>query len=557
MPLLGMSPLLFLEFSQMWTRPHLQYFPISIAAFGYLVWQELPKPRFYAEGFRHNLALGCFSASIGVGLFGLWLYSPLLGLQSSVLAVAAWSFKSLPQTSLPRLLSLIAIIASCIPLPLNYDQQLVSRLQQTASRSCSFALDGLEVPHLLEGNIIQIADHPLFVEEACSGVTSLYSLLSLGIILAVINRRSWFVAIGTLAFIPFLAIATNLLRLMSIVLALYWWEIDLAHGYVHTILGLILFLIGGFALFCLDRLLATLFAPIPDDRSHAAILLSVYNNLVRWPYTSRSSRNSKVATNAIAAAEQTPGEKKSPSKQVEIPSWLKGLSPAIFVAMFAVSLTLLVSLGLNKQHVFEIPSISNELALEFPTEKALPESLIGQWQRVGFRTEKRERESVYGQRSHFWQYRDSDNVLILSLDFPFRAWHQLSHCYESSGWTVEKIETIKASESESWPWQEVAMSNGLGLKGTLLFCHFDEEGKPYIANALVTGEVESRANRTALQMLSASKDLREPITYQFQLFIESPKSPSPEELKKLREVFFIAREMVRQASLPVIAKVSE
>ncbi len=41
---------------------------------------------------------------------------------------------------------------------------------------------------------------------------------------------------------------SNLLRLMSIVLALYWWDIDLAHGYVHTILGLMVFLVGGLAL---------------------------------------------------------------------------------------------------------------------------------------------------------------------------------------------------------------------------------------------------------------------------------------------------------------------
>ena len=408
----------------MWTKPHLQYFPISIAAFGYLVWQELPKPRVYAEGFRNRIALGFFCGSIGIGLLGLWLYSPLLGLLSSVLAASAWSFKALAQSSIPRVISLIAIIASCIPLPLNYDQQLVSRLQQTASRSCSYALDGLEVPHLLEGNIIQIANHPLFVEEACSGVTSLYSLLSLGIILAVINKRSLFVALGTMAFIPFLAIATNLLRLMSIVLALYWWDIDLAHGYVHTILGLMVFLVGGLALFCLDRLLATLFAPIPDDRSHAAILLEVYNAVVRWPYSSRSLRSgnsSKAASVATTAVDQASNDTASTVRELEIPAWLKGLSPAVFVAMFGVSLTLLVYLGLNNQKVFEIPRISDELALQFPTEKSLPEKLGANWQRVGFRTEKRDRESMYGQRSHFWQYRDSDNVLILSLDLPFRA----------------------------------------------------------------------------------------------------------------------------------------
>lgn len=543
----------------MWTRPHLQYFPISIAAFGYLVWQELPQPRVYAEGFRNRLALGFFCGSIGIGLLGLWLYSPLLGLLSSVLAVSAWSFKALAQSSIPRVISLIAIIASCIPLPLNYDQQLVSRLQQTASRSCSYALDGLEVPHLLEGNIIQIANHPLFVEEACSGVTSLYSLLSLGIILAVLNRRSLFVALGTMAFIPFLAVATNLLRLISIVLALHWWDIDLTHGYVHTILGLAVFLVGGLTLFCLDRLLATLFAPIPDDRSHAAILLAVYNNMVRWPYSSRSSRsssNAKATNSTTLAPDKNTVLSTSTAADLGIPAWLRGFSPVIFLLMFGVSLTLLISLGLNGRRVFEIPSISDELASEFPTEQALPERLGANWQRVGFRTEKRDRESMYGQRSHFWQYRDSDNVLILSLDFPFRAWHSLDYCYGKAGWTIETVETVKTVEDEQWPWLEVQMTNGLGLKGLLYYCHFDEKGMPYAADNMRSTAIESRSSRTALQMLSASKELREPITYQFQLFVETPKPPTPDERLQLREVFLKSRELVRQASLNVISKVS-
>jgi hypothetical protein len=184
------------------------------------------------------------------------------------------------------------------------------------------------------------------------------------------------------------------------------------------------FLVGGLALFCLDRLLATLFAPIPDDRSHAAILLEVYNAVVRWPYSSRSLRSgnsSKAASVATTAVDQASNDAASTVRELEIPAWLKGLSPAVFFAMFGVSLTLLVYLGLNNQKVFEIPRISDELALQFPTEKSLPEKLGANWQRVGFRTEKRDRESMYGQRSHFWQYRDSDNVLILSLDLPFRA----------------------------------------------------------------------------------------------------------------------------------------
>ena len=101
------------------------------------------------------------------------------------------------------------------------------------------------------------------------------------------------------------------------------------------------------------------------------------------------------------------------------------------------------------------------------------------------------------------------------------------------------------------------MNNGLGLRGFLYYCHFDERGEPYITKEMSSNIVESRANVNALRMLSGSDNLREPITYQFQLFIESADTLTEDEQKKLRDMFLTSREMVRQASLEVVTKVSE
>jgi hypothetical protein len=43
-----------------------------------------------------------------------------------------------------------------------------------------------------------------------------------------------------------------------------------------------------------------------------------------------------------------------------------------------------------------------------------------------------------------------------------------------------------------------------------------------------------------------------PVTYQYQLFIESGSSLKEDELKELRQLFLETREIVRQKSLPTL-----
>ena len=59
--------------------------------------------------------------------------------------------------------------------PLRWNLWLIGRLQSLVTTCAGPILDKLGVIHLTAGNMIRIASKPLLVEQACSGVSSLFA----------------------------------------------------------------------------------------------------------------------------------------------------------------------------------------------------------------------------------------------------------------------------------------------------------------------------------------------------------------------------------------------
>src|SRR5262249_3350264 len=70
---------------------------------------------------------------------------------------------------------------------------------------------------------------------------------------------------------------------------------------------------------------------------------------------------------------------------------------------------------------------------------ALPERL-GPWQRLDYQVQKREGGSFFGESSQVWRYGHGGRTVLLSLDYPFPAWHDLTRCYTGQGWRLDDQE---------------------------------------------------------------------------------------------------------------------
>jgi exosortase len=186
-----------------------------------------------------------------VGVTGAELYLsrvsivPVLG--GLVVLFLGWRF--LRAAAFPWLFLLLMI-----PPPALVFNQITFPLQIFASEAAANLLPLLGVPVLREGNVIHLPAMALEVAEACSGIRSLMSLVTLAVMYGYVleNRRSVRVLL-VLAAVP-IAVAANSLRIVGTGLLVQYWDPDKAEGFFHTFSGWIIFVVSILLLFAVRRI---------------------------------------------------------------------------------------------------------------------------------------------------------------------------------------------------------------------------------------------------------------------------------------------------------------
>ena len=114
-----------------------------------------------------------------VGLLGAELFLSriaMLGtLVGAILFILGW--RHLKMLAFP-----LGVLLLMIPIPAILFNQIVFPLQLVASQAGESAVAAAGIPVLREGNVIFLANTTLEVAEACSGIRSLVSLLTLAIV---------------------------------------------------------------------------------------------------------------------------------------------------------------------------------------------------------------------------------------------------------------------------------------------------------------------------------------------------------------------------------------
>ncbi|MGA7292607.1 MAG: VPLPA-CTERM-specific exosortase XrtD [Terriglobales bacterium] len=156
-----------------------------------------------------------------------------------------------------------AFLFLMIPIPNLIINQITFPLQLLASRLATGLLQLVGVPVLREGNMIVLAAMPLEVAEACSGIRSLLTLVTLAIIYGyLMETRIWVrVALACLA-VP-IAVAANSFRIFGTGLLVQYWDPDKAEGFFHTFSGWLIFVVALLMLFAVHRLISVIWKPCP------------------------------------------------------------------------------------------------------------------------------------------------------------------------------------------------------------------------------------------------------------------------------------------------------
>jgi exosortase len=148
-----------------------------------------------------------------------------------------------------------AVLFLMIPIPAIVFNNIALPLQFLASKLATGMLSAVGVPVWRDGNVITLPAMKLEVVEACSGIRSLVSLLTLAVIYgyfadARILRRVLLI----LAAIP-VAVLANGVRIMGTGLLGQYWDPDKAQGFFHEFSGWVIFLLAMAMLFLVHRIL--------------------------------------------------------------------------------------------------------------------------------------------------------------------------------------------------------------------------------------------------------------------------------------------------------------
>lgn len=148
-----------------------------------------------------------------------------------------------------------AFLILMIPIPAIIFQRITFPLQMLASRIASLVLPLVGVPVLREGNVIVLPAMPLEVAEACSGIRSLLSLVTLAIIYGyLMDNRQWVRVVLVLSAIP-IAVAANSLRILGTGLLVQYWDPEKGEGFFHTFSGWLIFVVSLIMLFGLHQII--------------------------------------------------------------------------------------------------------------------------------------------------------------------------------------------------------------------------------------------------------------------------------------------------------------
>ncbi len=240
---------------------------------GYILWHQ--RDRFVAESKGPSLLLG--GAAILFALFALWagaagaeLYTQRMSL---VLLLAGtviyfWGLRLLQLMLVP-----LGLLILAVPIPSILFNKIALPLQLFASRCAVWSMSLLDIPVLRQGNVIELKPLNAFetkkleVVEACSGIRSLMTLVTLAVVFAYFTHprskdssgsaktlgwlRSygfWRSTIIVLSAVP-IAILTNAFRVSGTGVLAHYYGTKVADGFFHSFSGWAIYIVAFLLMF--------------------------------------------------------------------------------------------------------------------------------------------------------------------------------------------------------------------------------------------------------------------------------------------------------------------
>lgn len=514
--LLVFSPFFVQLFTQLADQSHLAHFPLTIllaAALLYRGHQDLEPEAVQVSARRYGC--GLLAAGFVAFVAACWMRSAWIGVVAGLICV--WGVVDLMggratrRALRPGWIMLFAVL----PPPFGSDQTIIIQLQKIASRMASNWLDVLGIANVVSGVVVRTPQRDFLVEEACSGVNSMFASLTLALFWVLWQRYRLLRSVLFLVSCVGWVLLINAFRVWAIVSAEIRLGRDLTAEPQHTVLGLVVFAVIILAALCTDYLLNFI---LPAKRHDPTV------------------EDYSGSTTPRPAREWPRG-------------WIGG---GLLVGVSLCGIAAVSMLAPSGGNAMAANNNADPSLMPEMSRSVLPEQ-FGAWQLMDFEQIRRDPSNPFGMLSQAWVYKDSDLPIVISLDGPYESWHDLGYCYGALDWQLrdsDNLNLASLADQTPIPCAELTLykSDPEPRQAVVMFTSFDSTGAvipPPAAHGTLLRRISNRLGLTSAGSAGGGAPVRPPV-YQVQLYAETPGALDPTQRASLDQLYDHARRVIAE-----------
>jgi exosortase len=168
------------------------------------------------------------------------MHTELLSAGALVLALPGLALLVLGTARAKAILVPLLFLGLSLPIPLSFTESIHLALRHVATAATAAIVPWFGIPVFVEGTTLNTAQGALEVADACSGFSTLYAAVAVAMLTAYQSASPARRALVLLAAAP-IAIASNIVRVVSLVLLVAWRGGEILDTFVHPLSGIMTF----------------------------------------------------------------------------------------------------------------------------------------------------------------------------------------------------------------------------------------------------------------------------------------------------------------------------
>ena len=212
---------------------------LLVPVVAYFVYEELQRKR-HLPASSTPWGFAILIPALALHAVDAGMNTQLLAAVALVLALPGLSLLFLGVERTKAIAFPLFLLVLALPIPLSFTETIHLQLRHIATAATATIVPSFGIPVFVEGTTLHMAAGALQVADACSGFSTLHAAIAVSLLTAYLTPSVPRRVLVLLAAAP-LAIASNVLRIILLVVMVVWRGPDVLETFIHPLSGMMTF----------------------------------------------------------------------------------------------------------------------------------------------------------------------------------------------------------------------------------------------------------------------------------------------------------------------------